>query len=140
MDDRTLRTLKKRLKEEARKLMAGIRRSRTAEEEIRVENTGDPGDLAAIGRDRAVIYALHETDCQRLRSIQEALARVETGKYGLCSQCGDEIDLKRHTVIPWAAFCLPCQEEVEKRQRPSGPDVGYNIRNADFATLKEVIQ
>lgn len=140
MNTTTLKTLEKKLNEEARELAVAIQRSRAAEEEIQIDNTEDQGDLAAISHDKALLHTLQESDCHRLRSIQEALDRVPTGQYGSCTQCGDEIEVKRLTVIPWASFCLPCQEEVEQRQTLSRAHPRYGVYADSFAPSSEVIQ
>jgi DnaK suppressor protein len=48
-----------------------------------------------------------------VQEIQDAIDRVKTGEYGLCQACGDPITPKRLQAIPWARYCVPCQEEME---------------------------
>jgi len=45
-----------------------------------------------------------------LREIESALERVASGTYGICEGCGEEISPNRLKAIPWAQYCLPCQE------------------------------
>lgn len=54
-----------------------------------------------------------------LRSREEiclALARIREGTYGDCVGCGNEIDLRRLEVVPWAKFCVVCQKESYQQQ------------------------
>jgi len=44
----------------------------------------------------------------RLKNVDEALAKIEKGKYGACEKCGKEIPLERLKVSPEAKFCLKC--------------------------------
>ncbi len=54
----------------------------------------------------------HQLDI-RLRQIEAALTVMDQGRYGLCRQCQDAIDLQRLEAIPEAPFCLGCQEGLE---------------------------
>ncbi|MBN2346958.1 MAG: TraR/DksA C4-type zinc finger protein [Candidatus Aminicenantes bacterium] len=52
-----------------------------------------------------------------LKEVEDALERIETKHYGTCLQCGQEISPKRLEVLPFARFCVPCQEKMENRGR-----------------------
>jgi DnaK suppressor protein len=45
-----------------------------------------------------------------LKEVVGALERVESGNYGLCEACSREISPARLKAIPWARYCLTCQE------------------------------
>jgi DnaK suppressor protein len=62
-------------------------------------------DLAVLGREIA-----------ELNDIDDALARIAAGTYGLCAECGDKIDVERLTVQPAARLCLDCRAAFEKRR------------------------
>ncbi len=47
----------------------------------------------------------------RLRQVHDALARYEAGTYGICENCGREIDIARLEAIPYTPFCLRCAEQ-----------------------------
>lgn len=53
----------------------------------------------------------------RLNEIDEALARVDTGKYGVCADCSTEIPLRRLEALPFATLCISCQSVADKRGR-----------------------
>ncbi len=96
MDDKKkTQKFRQRLLEEYQKLIRSINRNRLAEEEIKLENTEDEGDLATISHNKELLYNLHESDFQRLKSIQEALKRMDRGEYGECVRCGEDINEKR---------------------------------------------
>jgi DnaK suppressor protein len=48
-----------------------------------------------------------------LRQVEVALARFQTGKYGSCLKCQREIPQKRLDAVPWAVYCVECQEDVD---------------------------
>jgi DnaK suppressor protein len=46
--------------------------------------------------------------------ISEALRRVEDGTYGTCAECDEPVSDKRLAAIPWAKYCIRCQEFADK--------------------------
>ena len=55
---------------------------------------------------------------QRLCEIDDALAKIDGGTYGLCERCGKEIPPRRLEVLPFATLCVPCQSLADKKARP----------------------
>jgi len=76
--------------------------------------TPDPVDLAVQNYSKNVILAVSENETRQLMLIDEALQRIEDEEYGTCQNCSKEIQPKRLAAIPWARYCLSCQELVEK--------------------------
>jgi DnaK suppressor protein len=50
---------------------------------------------------------------ETLNKINEALARLDEGRYGMCYECGDEIAEARLRALPFAVRCKDCEEERE---------------------------
>lgn len=48
-----------------------------------------------------------------LMDIKDSLGRIDTGVYGICAHCGEDIPLERLEVIPYAKMCLGCEESME---------------------------
>jgi len=121
MEDKKVQKFRQRLLDEYQKLTRSISRNRLAEEEIKLENTEDEGDLATISHNKELLYNLHESDFQRLKSIQEALKRMDRGEYGQCLRCGEDINEKRLMAVPWATMCIECQEDAERERTSTRP-------------------
>jgi RNA polymerase-binding transcription factor len=51
-------------------------------------------------------------DYLQLRLVDEALDRMDSGDYGICLACEVPIPSKRLQALPWAKYCLTCQEIV----------------------------
>src|SRR5436190_22506966 len=119
MDSKKIKETRRRLAREYDNLIKSINRSRLAAEEIKIEKTEDEGDLAMISHETAVIYNLHEGGFARLKSIQKAVKAIDSGRYGECVRCGNDINEKRLRAIPWATLCIRCQEETEAEQTSS---------------------
>jgi DnaK suppressor protein len=114
MDKRKQERLRKALTEDYENLVRALNRNRAAEEEMLIEKTEDEGDLALISHNKEILYNLHESDFRRLKAIEDALKRMQREEYGVCSECGEDINEKRLVAVPWAMMCLACQEEVER--------------------------
>ena len=76
--------------------------------------TPDPVDLAVRNYSKNVMLAVSENESKQLSLIDEALVRIEDDEYGTCQNCEKEINPKRLAAIPWARYCLDCQELTEK--------------------------
>jgi DnaK suppressor protein len=76
--------------------------------------TPDPVDLAVRNYSKNVMLAVSENESRQLALIDEALLRIEDDEYGICQNCEKEINPKRLAAIPWARYCLDCQELLEQ--------------------------
>ncbi len=74
----------------------------------------DPVDLAVKNYSKNVMLSVSENESKQLVLINEALERLEDDEYGLCQNCEEEVNPKRLNAIPWARYCLNCQELQEK--------------------------
>lgn len=71
-------------------------------------DTNDIGDTASITLGREIDYTLGEHSQAVLGEIDAALARIEAGTYGMCTNCGKEISVGRLEAYPWASLCIDC--------------------------------
>jgi DnaK suppressor protein len=79
----------------------------------------DPTDQAAAELDNNFLLKLRGREQKLLKKIDEAIARIDEGTYGVCETCGGQISLKRLEARPVTTLCIECkteQEENEKRQ------------------------
>ncbi len=77
----------------------------------------DLGDQATAETDRNFMLRLREREQRLLQKIDEALDRIEKKTFGICEDCGEEIDIKRLAARPVTTMCIDCktlQEEEEK--------------------------
>jgi DnaK suppressor protein len=71
-------------------------------------DTEDIGETASITLGREIDYTLGENSQAVLGEIDAALARIEAGTYGTCTNCGNEIAVGRLEAHPWASLCIDC--------------------------------
>lgn len=69
-------------------------------------------DQAQLSHDEFVSLRLNSLDYGQLRLVDEALDRLQSGDYGVCLACEQPIPAKRLQALPWARYCVPCQEEI----------------------------
>ncbi len=73
-----------------------------------------PADEGTNAFDQARDLAVQVSAEQTLKLVNDALARFDNGTYGLCLNCGQEIDDARLEAIPYAPLCLSCQSKLER--------------------------
>ncbi len=97
--------IKKSLERRLEKLTA-----RTAKIEADLSRPGDRNwtERATERENQEVLERLDEAELAEVREIQTALARIETGTYGVCQECGAEIQEGRLEALPFANVCIDC--------------------------------
>ena len=109
------------LESKLRELHAGLRaevkeeRAKSDKERERrsAREVQDRGDEANTEQWREANAAMIDHHAIEISGIQAALARVESGTYGFCVDCGESIGFNRLQAYPWANRCLECQSKVE---------------------------
>lgn len=84
---------------------------------LRRGSEADSKERAKQFEDNEVVDALGNEAREELTKISSALQRLETGDYGLCVECGLEIEPGRLQVYPYADECIECAEFDERRHR-----------------------
>ncbi len=85
-------------------------------DEIVIEKAPDALDEVQLAGERELAIRNLDRDSNMLRQIRRALARIEDGSYGVCLHCDEDISPKRIAAVPWAAFCIKCQEQVDRHE------------------------
>ena len=80
------------------------------------EPSGDIYDQASNERDRELLLLLGDREREKVRNIDEALARLDEGEYGICEDCEEEIPIGRLKAMPFARLCVKCKTDLEKLQ------------------------
>jgi DnaK suppressor protein len=86
-------------------------------EGIAIEKSPDALDEVQHAAERELAIRNLDRESQLLRNVRLALQRVEDGSYGTCLHCEEDISLKRLNAVPWAPFCIQCQELADRRQQ-----------------------
>lgn len=83
---------------------------------VQAEDLPDEADLATNVINQQITFNMRQRELLKLRSIDEALNRIENGTYSECEECGDEIGFKRLKNQPFTNLCITHAEEAEREQ------------------------
>lgn len=83
-------------------------------------NIPDPNDRASVESDRSFELRIRGRERKLMEKVEEALARIEDGTYGVCAGCGCDIAIKRLQARPVAKFCIDCKSRQEQREKEQG--------------------
>jgi DnaK suppressor protein len=73
-------------------------------------------DQAQICHEEFIWQRRNRLDYQQMKLVDEALERIETGDYGICTRCEEPIAAKRLQALPWAQYCVACQEAISNEE------------------------
>ena len=113
MDTADLERYKQLLLAKRRELLAARRTSEVLAPAAR-DLRGDLIDQATAETEAKVQVRLRQTESHLLRAIEEALARIEQGTFGMCQACGHPIASGRLNAVPWTRLCRDCKEQEKK--------------------------
>ncbi len=80
----------------------------------------DPADRATAESDRAFTLRLRDRERKLIKKINEALARIEDGDFGICQECGDDISIPRLKARPMTTLCINCKSKQEEDEKVRG--------------------
>lgn len=95
--------------------LAQVLRNREA---IAIEKSADAIDEVQHAAERELAIRNLDRESQLLRMVKLALQRMNEGSYGICLHCEEPINPKRLAAVPWAPYCIRCQEALDQRQAP----------------------
>jgi DnaK suppressor protein len=100
------------LQRKAQELRLGLSARRAAELVSRPDEPLDFGDWCQKSHDEWLFLNQNRMDMQLLRDLEGALRRLDAGSFGICQGCDEPIAVKRLEAVPWARYCIPCQENA----------------------------
>ena len=101
-------------------------------DEILIENAAEDFDRLQQQMNREVAIRNLDRESKLLKEVQAALNRIEDGSFGTCLRCDEPIPEKRLKALPWAAYCVPCQEAID-RMRAAGEAVDDGTEVSELA-------
>ena len=77
----------------------------------------DMGDQATAETDRNFMLRLRSREQKLIKKIDDALDRIDNGTFGICDDCGMEINIKRLDARPVTTLCMECKTQQEEEER-----------------------
>ena len=84
------------------------------------ENLPDPLDRASVESDRIRTLRLRDRESMLIKKIRQSLEDIETGEYGNCEDCGEDISIERLKARPVTSFCIRCKTKRESIEKLTG--------------------
>jgi DnaK suppressor protein len=106
---------RKVLEKKAEEVRASMSAQKAAQVVSRLDCPSDEGDLSQQHHEEWIFLNRNTIDIKLLREISAALLRIDEGSYGTCPECDEPISAKRLDALPWARFCVKCQEKIAAR-------------------------
>ena len=84
------------------------------------ENFPDPTDRASLEADRNFMLRIRDRESKLILKVKKALARIETGTFGICESCGEDISFDRLKARPVTTQCIDCKTKEETLEKALG--------------------
>jgi DnaK suppressor protein len=103
------------LESKAEEVRQSMSAQKAAQVVARLDVPSDEGDLSQQHHEEWIFLNRNTIDMKLLREISDALHRIDQGNYGTCLECEEAISAKRLAAVPWARYCVTCQDIIANR-------------------------
>ena len=107
-----IRRFRGMLEAKAEEIRQNLQSAKAAKALARGEEPVDIEELPGQSHEEWIFLNRNNIDAMLFREIQEALSRMDEGAFGMCQECDENMSLKRLQALPWARYCISCQEEL----------------------------
>lgn len=84
------------------------------------DNLSDPLDKASFETDRGTVFRIRDRESMLIKKINQSLEDIETGDYGICQDCDEDISIQRLKARPVTRYCIKCKTKRESYERTAG--------------------
>jgi DnaK suppressor protein len=109
--------------QEIKRILLSIREKIISQREDSLNQLSSPRDEVVDEGERAFMeeadyleMRFTSREDRLLKKVEDALKRIEEGRYGICEICGEEIDVNRLKLRPVTTMCIKCKTEQEKKE------------------------
>jgi len=96
-------------------------------EGLAIESSSDELDRIQNAMERDSVIDGLERRLNLLREVRGALRRIDMDAFGICAGCDESINPKRLAAIPWASFCIVCQEAADRESQEVRTEIDDEI-------------
>src|SRR6185503_7571783 len=108
-------TYKRLLEQKAEEVRSSMTAQKAAQAVSRLDCPSDEGDLSQQHHEEWIFVNRNTIETALLREVSDALRRIELHSFGVCLECEEEISPKRLDAVPWARYCVACQQRITDR-------------------------
>jgi DnaK suppressor protein len=105
---------RKSLLEQKEKIVRKLSQFYNESKEVETDIAQDVVDKAESSYTKEFLLSLSDAEREQLFLIDEALKRLATPEFGICQMCHRPIGKKRLAALPWAPYCIACQQKREE--------------------------
>ena len=117
MNKKDLKRFGERLLEEKSRILNHSEHVIDAEMTLSPDDLSDEVDLASSELNQSMTLRLRDRERSLLQKIETALAKIESGTFGICDSCEEPIEIKRLEARPVATLCIQCKEAEERDEK-----------------------
>lgn len=114
MNSRTKTRFKTLLEKKRTELAQDFNAARHRGVEEGSDGDKDYVDYAVSSYTKEFLLSLSDMERRQLVAVEDALTAIKDGSYGTCIHCEEDIETKRLDAVPWARYCLECQELADR--------------------------
>ena len=107
-----LKRFRQMLDDKAEEIRANLQSAKANKALSRGDEPLDEEELPTQSHEEWIFLNRNNIDVMLLREIDQAVVRMNDGSFGTCQECSEPISLKRLEALPWALYCVSCQEEL----------------------------
>jgi DnaK suppressor protein len=120
MKKKELEKFKSILQEKRALLLSNAQQTLDADMTLDQADLADEMDLAASEYLQSFQFRLRGRERTFINKIDKALAKIESGEFGVCEECEEPIHVKRLEARPETNLCIKCKEEQELEEQQFG--------------------
>lgn len=117
MNKKDLKRFKDILEKEREGLVRKSAKLATSDTRLDADDLPDEIDQASSEYLQSFSLRLRDREQFFLQKINRALKKIESGEFGICEVCDEEISIKRLEARPVTTLCIRCKEEQEKQEK-----------------------
>lgn len=117
MEQKDIERFKAILLQEKQEVLRKAAKTLNEEAKVDTNELPDETDQASSEYLQSMALRLRDREKTYLNKIENALKKIESGDFGICEECGEEISLRRLEARPVTNLCIRCKEDQERQER-----------------------
>jgi len=117
MNNTTLEQFRNLLNQRLEELLNEAEKTVSGMTEEKNSNFPDPTDRASLESDRNFQLRIRDRERKLIQKIREAMERIDDGTFGICDECGEEIQINRLLARPVTTYCVECKQRLEAEEK-----------------------
>jgi len=115
MDKEKLELFKKKLLEMRKDILNKAKKLKEDSYSLGTDGIQDMADAASNTYNVDILMSIRDNDIKLLKDIDSAIDKINSGIYGICEECEEEISEKRLEANPVARYCINCKRIIEQK-------------------------